>query len=303
MADFTSSFWSWFIIVPTVAGLIGMVALIQWLSGGRAKPGEHVETMGHVWDENLEELNNPLPRWWLNLFYITLIFAAVYLVLYPGLGSFAGILNWSEVKQYNEEVAEADARYGPLYDQYRQESIKALGHNPEALKMGERLFASYCTGCHGSDARGVTGFPNLRDNDWLYGGSPEAIQTTILNGRNAFMPAWKTILGGDEAVHNVAQYVLSLSERKVDEEAAAAGQPLYETYCTACHGADGKGNQDSPYYQAPNLTDNVWLYGGSPKAVEMSIAEGRQGKMPAFRDFLGEAKVHLLSAYIYNLPQ
>lgn len=298
MPDTLSGFWTWFIAVPTIGGLIGLFLLIWWLAGKTVKKGEAVETMGHVWDGDLEEYNNPLPRWWLVLFVGSLIFAFVYLLLYPGLGAFPGLLGWTQQKQYEAEVAKADERYGPLYERYRGKPIPALAENPEARKMGERLFASYCTVCHGSDARGGPGFPDLTDDAWLYGGSPQAIKTSILDGRTGVMPAWEAALGGEQGVHNVGQYVLSLSGRNVDEQAAAEGKSRYMAICTSCHGADGTGNQA---LGAPNLTDDAWLYGGSEAAVKTSIAKGRQGEMPAHREFLGEDKVHVLAAYVYSL--
>ncbi|MFZ0255402.1 MAG: cytochrome-c oxidase, cbb3-type subunit III [Gammaproteobacteria bacterium] len=298
MPDTLSGFWTWFIALPTLGGLIGLLLLIWWLSGKTGKQGDEVPTMGHVWDDDLEEYNNPLPRWWLILFIGSIIFAVVYLLLYPGLGAFQGVLGWSQQKQYETEVAKAAQRYAPLYERYRGEAIPALAQNPEARKMGERLFASYCTVCHGSDARGGPGFPNLTDDAWLYGGAPEVIETSILDGRSGVMPSWKAALGGDQGVRNVAQYVLSLSGREVDEQAAAQGKPLYMAICVSCHMPDGTGNQA---LGAPNLTDNAWLYGGSPAAVQASIANGRQGKMPAQREFLGEDKAHVLAAYVYSL--
>jgi len=298
MADFTSSFWNWYIIIPTIGGIIGCFLLVRWLSGGTLKSGEKAESMGHVWDENLEELNNPLPSWWLKLFYITLVFGLVYLVLYPGLGSFPGLLGWSSSGQYEGEMAMADTKYGPLFTKYREMPIVAVAADPEAHKMGERLFVTYCAVCHGSDARGARGFPNLRDNDWLYGGSPDQIEQTILNGRNGVMPAWKDALGGDQGVADVVQYVISLSGRNVDQSAAARGKEKFQTLCVACHGPDGKGNQA---LGAPNLTDNIWLYGGSEKAITETISNGRNGQMPAHKEFLGEDKVHLLAAYVYSL--
>lgn len=299
MADFTSAFWSWFIVIVTIGGIVALVALIVWQS--IVPPGEtEAETMGHVWDGDLAELNNPLPRWWLHLFYITIFFSVGYLVWYPGLGTFSGMLNWTQVDQYDAEVAEAEARYAPLYEKFTGQSITDLISDPKALKMGERLYAAYCTGCHGSDARGVTGFPNLRDQDWLYGGDPAAIKATILKGRNGVMPPWKDALGGDEGVRNVSQYVLSLSGREVDGKAAAAGEQSYKSLCVACHMPDGTGNTA---LGAPNLTDNIWLYGGSPKTVEATIANGRSGQMPAHEEFLGEAKTHVLAAYIYSLSR
>lgn len=296
MDDFTSSFWPWFIGVTTIASLVALVWLIRWMTTAR-KPGEEVDTTGHVWDEDLKELNNPLPRWWLNLFYLTIAFSAVYLVLYPGLAVFPGVLDWSDESRYEREMAAAQERYGPIFEQYLQRDIKALIEDPQAVKIGQRLFSAYCTACHGSDARGVRGFPNLTDNDWLYGGTPAAIEASILDGRQGVMPAWKDTLGR-EGVIQVAEYVRQLSGRKADPTVAAKGKNLYDQHCTVCHGADGTGNQA---LGAPNLTDNVWLYGGSQEAIVESIAEGRQGRMPAHRAFLGEAKAHLLATYVYSL--
>jgi len=296
MADFVSDFWKWFILVSVILSFIGILALIIWMSRGR-KPGEKVATMGHVWDETLEELNNPLPMWWLYLFYITLVFGAGYLLLYPGSGVFGGAFKWSEVDQYDQEMKTAELKYGPLYEKYRTQPVKAVATNPEALKMGQRLFMTYCTACHGSDAGGGPGFPNLRDKDWLYGGQPENIKASIADGRNGAMPAWGAVLG-NEGVHNVSEYVMSLSGRKVNEDAAAVGKEKFQQLCVACHGVDGKGN---PAMGAPNLTDNIWLYGGSQAAIMKTITDGRSGRMPAHGEFLGDAKVHLLAAYIYSL--
>ncbi len=296
MADFTSEFWSWFIIAGAALGIVSMFVLNRWMSGGPKESGK-AKPMGHVWDEDLQELNNPLPRWWLNMFYITLVFGIGYLALYPGLGSFAGILKWSEVGEYNKEIEAADKRYGPLYEKYLSEDLSALARNREAVKTGERLFVNYCTTCHGSDAGGGPGFPSLRDRDWLWGGDPQTVKTSILNGRGGVMPGWGAALGR-EGVFNVSEYVLSLSGRAKNADAVASGKEKFQQLCVACHGADGKGN---PALGAPNLTDGIWLYGGSQKAVMESIEKGRQGRMPAHRDFLGEAKVHLLAAYVLSL--
>ncbi len=297
MADFTSSFWSWFIIIPTVAGIIGCFMLIRWLSTD-ISPDEEGKEMDHVWDEDLVELNNPLPRWWLNMFYITLFFSIGYLVLYPGLGSFAGMLEWTSTGQYEREMDKADGLYGPLFEKYRDMDIVAVADDEQARRMGERLFVNYCATCHGSDARGARGFPNLRDNDWLYGGDPAHIEQTILDGRNGVMPAWEAALGGTAGVADMTEYVFSLSGRNVDNAAALRGKEKYAQLCVACHGMDGTGNQA---LGAPNLTDNIWLYGGTSERVMESIARGRIGKMPPHRDFLGEDKSHLLAAYVYSL--
>jgi cytochrome c oxidase cbb3-type subunit 3 len=298
MADFTSSFWNWFIAVPTVIGILVLFWLNRRMTTPRRSRAETTKTTGHVWDEDLRELNNPLPRWWLNMFYITLVFGLVYLVLYPGLGTFAGILSWSQQDQYERELAAANERYGELYEKYLREQLTVLAANPDAVKTGERLFVNYCAGCHGSDARGAPGYPNLRDGDWLWGGDPKTIEFTILNGRQAAMPAWGQVLGKD-GVANVAEYVLSLSgKRTVDETAVAEGKVKFQQLCIACHGPEGKGN---PALGAPNLTDDTWLYGSTKRVVMETIERGRNGRMPAHKDFLGEAKVHVLAAYIYSL--
>ena len=296
MADL-SPFWHGFIVFFTVVGIAALFALIYLLARHKKKSSTDVETMGHVWDGDLEELNNPLPRWWLNLFYITLIFGAVYLVLYPGLGTFSGVLGWTQTGQYQQEVLAANASFGPLYEKYRAQDLATVAANPEARKIGERLFAIYCTGCHGSDARGARGFPNLRDTDWLYGGAPETIEASILHGRMGVMPAWGTILG-PEGVSQVTQYVLSLSKQTYEQQVAAAGQEKFAQLCAGCHLPTGTGN---PALGAPNLTDNIWLYGGTPVAIAQSVSTGRSGRMPAHAEFLGEAKVHLLAAYVFSL--
>lgn len=296
MSDFSGPIWTIVIIVTTGGGIAGLWLLTVWQA--RIGASDEKETTGHVWDEDLRELNTPLPLWWRNLFYVTLAFGVVYLILYPGLGSFDMLLNWTQIKQYEEQMAEAEARYGPIFEKHLNQPIEELARDPEALKIGERLYASYCTVCHGSDAGGVIGFPNLKDEEWLYGGTPEAIETSILKGRNGMMPAWKAPLGGEQGVEQVTAYVLSLSGRSVDRAKAEAGKAKFDMFCVACHGPEGKGNQQ---LGAPNLTNDIWLYGGSPKAIAASIANGRNGVMPAHEEFLGEAKVHLLAAYIYSL--
>ncbi len=297
MADFTSAFWNFWIIIPTIGGIIGCFLMIRWLST-TIPPDEEGKEMSHKWDEDLVELNNPLPRWWLNMFYLTLFFSIGYLVLYPGLGTFKGILGWTQVNQYEREMDQADGKYGPLFEKYRDMDIVAVSADEQAQRMGERLFVNYCATCHGSDARGARGFPNLRDADWLYGGDPASIRQTILDGRNGVMPAWEAALGGAEGVADMTEYVFSLSGRKADSAAVQRASEKYTQLCMACHAADGTGNQA---LGAPNLTDNVWLYGGTRKRVMESIAAGRNGQMPPHREFLGEDKSHLLAAYVYSL--
>jgi len=263
----------------------------------KAETEEGVPT-GHVWDENLEELNNPLPRWWLWMFYITLVFGIVYFVLYPGLGKFQGILGWSQEGQYDQEVADADAEFGPLFAKFEQTPIPELAKDEAAMKAGERLFMNYCAVCHGSDGRGATGFPNLRDESWMYGGDPDAIMTSIMNGRNGVMPAWGVPLGGEAGVNEVAHYVLTLSGREADAKLAEAGEAKFQTFCVSCHGADGAG---MTALGSSDLTDKGWLHGGSLRAIKETIANGRIGHMPAHKDFLGKAKSHVLAAYVYSL--
>mgnify|MGYP006285323849 CR=1 FL=1 len=295
MADFTHHFWSWYIAVPTVAGLVLLFAL-AWRLSSRRPTDAPVETSGHVWDEDLEEYNNPLPRWWLNLLYLTILWALGYLVAYPGLGTYKGLLSWTQEGEYQQETRAAEQQYAPIFDAYAKLDLAAVAQDPKAAKIGQRLFATYCTACHGSDARGARGFPNLRDGDWLWGGDAAAIETTILHGRQAAMPAWGPILK-DEGVHQVAAYVETLSGRQSDATAAAQGKALFQTNCAACHGPEGRGN---PLMGAPNLTDDTWLYGGSTAKIEESIRGGRNGHMPAQQETLGPAKVHLLAAYVYG---
>ena len=296
MNEFTSGFWSVYITVITLASILACAVLLWKLSTRRLAPGEKAGVMGHVWDENLEEYNNPLPRWWMWLFWITIVFAVIYLILFPGLGSFPGVLKWSSVGQYQAEMARAKENYEPLFSKYAAMDIPAVAADPQAHEIGQRLFLNYCAQCHASDARGGRGFPNLTDNDWLYGGSPEAITASITNGRQGMMPPWQQL--GDEAIKNVANYVLSLSGLTHDSLRAAQGKEVFMTNCVACHGADGKGN---PALGAPNLTDDVWLYGGGQTAIIQTITTGRHGVMPAWGAFLGPDKVHLLAAYVYGL--
>lgn len=300
MPDFTSKFWGIFITVVTVLSIVAVFWLIGKFKGGKKIVlGQDRDTTGHVWDEDLREYNNPLPGWWLNMFYITLVFGIIYLALYPGLGSFAGLLGWSQIKQYDGEIQQAAATYDPIYEKYASQDLMTVAANAEALEIGRRLFSAYCTTCHGSDAGGARGFPNLRDNDWLYGGDPQTIKMSIMNGRAGMMPAWKGIIP-DENIDNTAEYVISLSGREADVAAAGKGKQVYTQFCAACHGAEAKGN---PALGAPNLTDDIWLYGGSKKQIVQSITDGRQGNMSPHKEFLGEARIHLLAAYVYSLSR
>ncbi len=303
MSDFTNGFWDLYISLLTLIGILGC-AILLWSQSvhkvkAPAQPGnaDKVETTGHVWDDDLTELNTPMPRWWMWLFYLTIVFGLVYLFLYPGLGSYAGKLGWKSSGAYQQELAKAETDYGPLFNKYLHQDLKSLAADPQAHAMGERLFLTYCAQCHGSDARGSKGFPNLTDQDWLYGGAPETIKTTIMDGRNGQMPSMAAALGGDADVENVAHYVLSLSDSTADPIKVAFGKPKFGA-CAACHGADGHGN---PVLGAPNLSDKIWLYGGSADTIMETIRKGRNNTMPSFKNFLGEAKVHLLAAYVWSL--
>ena len=291
-----SNFFNWWVIVITLVNIIGCWWLIRWTMKKRPEESAAGEVTGHVWD-GLEEYNNPLPKWWLWLFYITLVFGLAYLVIFPGLGNFKGIGGWTSTGQYDKEVAQADAKYGPIFAKFAATSIPDLAKDEQAIQAGERLFSSYCSQCHGSDAKGATGFPNLTDNDWIWGGSPEQIKATIMNGRQGAMTPWGPILG-EEGVENVANYVQSLSGREVDAASAEAGKTQFNTFCVACHGADGTGNQT---LGAPNLTDKIWLHGSSAGSIKKIINEGKNGAMPALGEFLGNDKSHLLAAYVYSL--
>jgi cytochrome c oxidase cbb3-type subunit 3 len=296
--DFTSNFWSLFIIVLTTLSIVWLLYFIYTYANFKQAKGADVKTMGHVWDGDLEEYNNPLPSWWVNMFYLAIFFAIGYLILYPGMGTFPGLLGTGQLHEYQAELDYAQSRYEPLFARYLKDDLAQVAQDPQALKMGERLYATYCTACHGSDAGGARGYPNLHDADSLYGNDPKIIEASILDGRSGIMPEWKAALGGDAGVQDMVQYVLSLANRQFDPVAAERAKPQFAAMCSACHGADGRGTQAMG---APNLTDKIWLYGGAPTHIGQSIAAGRQGKMPAHREFLGEAKVHLLAAYIYHL--
>jgi cytochrome c oxidase cbb3-type subunit 3 len=304
-----SSFWSGWIIVLAVGNILACFWLIWWTMKKRAGEAATGDVTGHTWDGNLQEYNNPLPRWWLWLFYGTLVFAGVYLALYPGLGGFKGLLGWgSHESQYDGEIGKAKEKYAPLFAKYGQVSVADLGTKPdyqEARDMGRRLYLTYCMQCHGSAATGAKGFPNLTDNDWLWGGSPDMIEATILAGRGDQtpgvyrMPAHQDILGAEQ-IDEVVEYVQSLSGRNVDRAKAEKGKASFDTICAACHGPDGKGLQP---LGAPNLTDNIWLYGGTAAAIKESIVKGRSGYMPAQEPLLGKDKARIVAGYVYSLSQ
>ncbi len=298
MADFTSVFWDGFIVIITLLSIAGCGILLYSQSVHKIKPGQPSDgTTGHVWDDDLTELNTPLPRWWMWLFYITIVFALAYLVLYPGLGSYAGKLGWKSSGAYTEELSKAKAEYGPLFARYTSQDLETVAADPHARAIGERLFLTYCAQCHGSDARGNKGYPDLTDKDWLYGGAPSVIKETIMKGRNGIMPPMGAALGSDADIENVTHYVKSLSGSTSDPIKSAIGKGKFNA-CMACHSAGGTGNHA---LGAPNLADKVWLYGGSAETIMETIRKGRNSTMPSFEEFLGEDKVHVLAAYVYGL--
>lgn len=294
MSDFVSDFWHFYVAGIVLVSVIGC-AVFLWSQGSATFTVG--KTTGHAWDETLEEYNNPLPVWWSLLFYITVVFSLIYLALYPGLGKFPGILGWTSSGQWKAEQARAAEQFDPEFNRYLAMDVKALAADKKAMDMGKSLFKTYCMQCHGADAKGSSGFPNLTDNDWQYGGDPAQIYESIANGRIGVMTPHAHL--GTETIDDLVNYVQSLSGLPNDHARALKGQEAFATVgCTACHGMDAKGNQA---LGAPNLTDNIWLYGRSDTMIRETITHGRQNKMPAWKDFLGDAKVHLLAAYVYSL--
>lgn len=296
MSDFVSGFWSIYVAGITAVSILACAVLL-W-ANTIARSSGPAELHGHVWDETLQEYNNPLPRWWMYLFYITIVFSVGYLALYPGFGSNKGTLGWSSTGQYDGEMKQANDKYAPIFDKYLKQDLLAVAADPEAKAMGQRLYLTYCSQCHGSDARGAKGFPNLTDADWQFGGEPEAIKATIADGRNGVMPPFAHL--GGEGIKDVANYVRSLSGLAADSLRVQRGQELFQQNCAACHGPEGKG---MTALGAPNLTDNVWLYSSSEATIMEGVTKGRNNRMPAWKEFLGDAKVHLLSAYVLGLSQ
>ncbi|HEX6735480.1 MAG TPA: cytochrome-c oxidase, cbb3-type subunit III [Azonexus sp.] len=296
MSDFVSDFWNMYVIVIVLASILACAVLLIVQGKATFTPGK---TMGHVWDETLEEYNNPMPKWWSWMFVITVVFAFVYLALYPGLGNFKGMLNWTSVGQHKAEVEKVNEAVKPLFAKYSAMDLQAVAGDKQAMEMGKRMFLTYCMQCHGADARGAKGFPNLTDGDWLYGGTPEQVKETISQGRMGVMPPHAQL--GADTIKDLANYVRSLSGLPNDAVRTARGQEAFTSAgCIGCHGADGTGMQA---LGAPNLTDKVWLYGSSEATITETITNGRQNKMPAWKEFLGEDKVHLLSAYVLSLSQ
>ncbi len=296
MSDFTSNFWSIYVAAITAVSILAC-ALLLWFSGKARAMTAHDNTTGHVWDGDLREMNNPLPRWWVWLFVITIVFAVAYLAMYPGFGSSAGKLGWSSHGQYEAEMAKGEREVAPLYAKFAAMTPEDMSRDPQAQAIGERLFMNNCSQCHGSDARGGKGFPNLTDSDWLYGGSPEKIKETLTLGRIGNMPPMAAAVGTSDDVKNVANYVLSLSGSPHDSVRAQLGKSKFVA-CAACHGMDGKGNQA---LGAPNLTDNIWLHGYGENAIIAMVNNGKVNQMPAQADKLSASQISVLASYVWGL--
>jgi len=292
------AFWHFYVVILTIVFVIWCAWLIGWSAKQGPKDIADEDLVGHKWDGDLEEWNNPTPRWWLYLYFITIVWGLGFLVAMPGLGNFPGLLGWSSTGQYESEVAAATERYEPIYERFAAMPFDELAKNPEAQQLGASLFASYCTTCHGSDARGAKGFPNLADNDWIWGNSEAQLTHSIQAGRNGVMPTLAAALGGDQGIDNMVNYVRSLSGQVEADEGAMSMQPMFVALCSACHMADGSGNQ---MLGGPNLTDDVSLYGSSEADVRETVVAGRNGMMPAHGDLLGDNRTKILAAYIYSL--
>ncbi len=295
--DFVSDFWHYYIAALTILGILFSVWVLKSQTTRKLAPGEQAETLHPTWDGDLQELNNPLPRWWMWLFYALVVFGIIYLVLYPGLGKFQGVFNWSSASQYSDEKTRVDAQFDRVFQPFLGQDPMAVAADPAARAMGRNLYMTYCSQCHGSDARGARGFPDLTDNLWLFGGTPDEIRDSIVNGRMAEMPPMGDAVGGEAGAREVANYVLSMGGKPHDAALAAAGREKYAA-CAGCHGEDGKG---IPAAGFPNIVDDAWQYGGSEADIVASIMKGRKGGMPAFQNMLGDAKIHLLTAYVWGL--
>ncbi len=295
MSDFTSSFWPFFISAIVLGGIVFCMTVL-FITSKSHDPAHTGESTGHVYDEDIVEMNNPMPRWWMWMFVITCVFGLSYLFLYPGLATYTGKLGWTQIKQYEQEVKESNERLAPIYAKYTGMAIEDVAKDQKAMAIGERLFMNTCAQCHGSDAHGSRGFPNLTDKDWLGAGTPEYIAETITNGRQGMMPPMAAAVGSADDVKNVANYVLSLSGSQHDAARAALGKEKFAA-CAACHGPDGKGN---PTIGAPNLTDDIWLHGAGEAAIIERINHGKTNQMPAQGSRLTPEQIHVLAAYVWR---
>lgn len=298
MSDFFSSGWGIYIALVTGVGIIWCLYLLfsQRKTNVTYEADGSVADTGHVWDGDLRELNNPLPRWWMWMFVLSCVFAIVYLILYPGMGTYEGSLGYTTRNAHEASVVQANEQLKPVYAKYMSMDAKQVAADPAAREMGQRLFLNHCAQCHGSDAGGSKGFPNLADTDWLYGGDTQDIKQTLIGGRAGVMPAFAHLESAQ--VSDVANYVRNLSGLAADQIKVGRGAEIYKANCAACHGAEGKG---MAAMGAPNLTDKVWLYGGSEATIVETVLKGRNGMMPAHETILTPEKIHLLTAYVWGL--
>jgi cytochrome c oxidase cbb3-type subunit 3 len=294
--------WSWYVIALVVLNVVGCVVLLLYTSGKQSKGG--AEGTGHVWDGDLREYDKPLPRWWINLFYITIVFSIGYVVWFPGMGNLAGTSGWTSQREHDADTAATNAKLAETFRPYDGKPLAALAQDPAAMRLGRSVFSNNCATCHGALAQGAPGYPDLTDNVWHWGGSADDVLQTVLNGRNAQMPAWKgtlTTLGGEGAVDYVTTYVLSLTDKSLlatNGESVARGGELFAKVCSACHGPEARGN---PQLGAPDLTDDYWLYGRSRAAIRTGLEQGRNGVMPAHLPLIGETRARLAAAYVWSL--
>lgn len=300
-----SNAWSWYVIALVVLNIAGCVALLWWT--GKRRPGDPAPTdTSHFWDEDITEYNKPMPRWWINLFYITVVFAIGYMAYYPGLGAVAGTSKWTSAREHDADKAREDKKLALTFGKYDGQPIDALAGDPQALKLGKAIFANNCATCHGSAAQGAIGYPNLTDDIWHWGGSPDQVLQSVVAGRQGVMAPWGQVLtgmGGENAVDNVVAYVRTLSgpeQGLQNNYMAAQGKKLFDSLCTACHGPAGKGNQS---LGAPDLTDDYWLYGDGTDSLRETIIKGRHGIMPAHGELLGETRARVVAAYAYSLSR
>lgn len=296
-----TTFWSWYVIGLVISNIAGCAALLWWTSRPRRGDARPDDT-SHIWDGDITEYNKPLPRWWVNLFYLTIVYSIGYLFWYGGWGSYRGISGWSSVGELKQEQSVENAKLEATFAPYKGRAIDAIARDPHAVKLGQAIFANTCATCHGSAARGAVGFPNLRDDIWKWGGTPDDVLTSVVAGREGVMPPWGTVLtgmGGDTAVISVVQHVRSLSDPTLSSDYfAVQGKRLYGGLCVACHGVEGKGNQA---LGAPNLTDQDWMYGSSTAQITNAITNGLHGVMPPQGSILGETRSRLVAAYVWSL--
>jgi cytochrome c oxidase cbb3-type subunit 3 len=285
-----NEFWSGWIAVITVVSFAGLAWLLVSIYFTDTGPQE---AESEVWDENLREGASPAPLWWFWMILVLMVFSAGYLMLYPGLGAFGGMLNWSQASHVQHTSDEYDLHFGGVRRAIAAMPLEELQRDARVMQSARRVYERNCAVCHGYDAAGQAAmFPDLTDDAWQWGGSAEQVEQSIRNGRNAVMVAWEGTLG-EQGVDEVVEYVLEMS--RGSDVTGLPGHPRYNQFCIACHGPAGEGN---PLLGAPSLADGDWLYGGNEDAVRHSIARGRNGTMPAFGRRLDDVQVRMLVAWL-----